>query len=337
MDSMKIVVHAPNWMGDSILAFPAMNTIKKNFPESEIWVVAKEWIKDLFSMGDLFAGTIPIPRQKSFKYLRASARNLRDFHFDLGILLTNSFASALLFTMAKIPQRWGYKKDGRGILLTKGILAKRKENHVHQAHYYLNLLSSLGLEEFPEEFSLPVDQREMARTEAWLESQNVPIKKPLVIINPGAYYGSAKRWPAEKYAELASLLQNRIQAQILIVGSDDDAPLAEAISSRMSQCPLVLTGQTSLPQLASLIRSADLFVTNDSGPMHLANSLKTPLVALFGPTEPARTGPLQQPALVIHKGAPCWPCSYRQCPFDHRCMMAISPEEVFQACRKLLR
>jgi heptosyltransferase-2 len=337
MDSMKIVVHAPNWMGDSILAFPAMNTIKKNFPEAEIWVVVQDWIKDLFSIGGVAVGTIPLSKQKDFKNLRDSAQRLREFHFDLGILFTNSFASAFLFTLARIPQRWGYKKDGRGFLLTRGIPVNLRNNHVHQSRYYLDLLSSLGLKKFPEEFSIPVDQQEMARIEARLESQNIQIKKPLIIINPGAFYGSAKRWPVEKYAELASLLQSRIQAQIMIIGSVDEIPLAEAISSRMSERPHILTGKTSLPQLAALIRFADLFVTNDSGPMHLANSLKTPLVALFGPTDPIRTGPFQQPALVIHKGAPCWPCSYRICPFDHRCMMAISPDEVFQACQKLLR
>jgi heptosyltransferase-2 len=112
--------------------------------------------------------------------------------------------------------------------------------------------------------------------------------------------------------------------------------MAEAISSLMNKSPYVLTGKTSLSELAALLSFADLFVTNDSGPMHMANFLKTPLVALFGPTEPSRTAPFQQPAAVIHKGAPCWPCSYRQCPFDHRCMLSITSEEVFQECQKLL-
>jgi len=334
---MKIVVRAPNWVGDSVLALPAMNTIKKNYPESEVWVAAQDWVKDLFSMGDMFAGTISLPNQKDLKTLQVSARRLRDSCFDLGILFTNSFASAFVFYLARIPQRWGYKKDGRGLLLTKGIPVQSKENRVHQAHYYLDLLSGLGMKEFPEDFLLQVDQEEKIRTEEWLESQNIQIQRPLVIINPGAYYGSAKRWPAEKYAELASLLQSRIQAQVLIIGSSDETSLAEAISSRMNERPHALTGKTSLPRLAALLSFADLFVTNDSGPMHLANFLKIPLVALFGPTEPARTGPCQQPAMVIHKGAPCWPCSYRQCPFDHRCMMDISPGEVLQACQKLLR
>jgi heptosyltransferase-2 len=336
MDFMKIVVRAPNWVGDSVLALPAMNTITRNYPESEVWVAAQDWVKDLFSMGNMFAGTISLPEQKGLKNLHISARRLRPSCFDLGILFTNSFASAFVFYLARIPQRWGYKKDGRGLLLTKGITVQSKKNRVHQAHYYLDLLSGLGMKEFPEEFSLQVDQKEKTLTEEWLESQNIQIQRPLIIINPGAYYGSAKRWPAEKYAELASLLQRKMRAQILIIGSAEETPLAEAIFSRMSEHPHILTGKTNLPRLAALLSFADLLVTNDSGSMHLANFLKIPLVALFGPTEPARTGPYQQPAMVIHKGAPCWPCSYRQCPFDHQCMMDISLEEVLQACQKLL-
>lgn len=333
---MKIVVRAPNWVGDSVLSLPAMNTIIRNYPESDVWVAAQDWVKDLFSMGNMFAGIISLPEQKGLKNLQVSAQRLRDSCFDLGILFTNSFASAFVFHQAKIPQRWGYKKDCRGFLLTKGIPVQSKENRIHQAHYYLDLLSGLGMKEFPEKHPLQVDKKEKTLTEEWLESQNIKIQRPLIIINPGAYYGSAKRWPAEKHAELASLLQRKIRAQVLIIGSAEETPLTEAISSRMSERPHVLTGKTSLPRLAALLSLADLFVTNDSGPMHMANFLKIPLVALFGPTEPARTGPYQQPSMVIHKGAPCWPCSYRQCPFDHNCMMDISPEEVLQACQKLL-
>jgi heptosyltransferase-2 len=336
MGAMKIVVRAPNWLGDSVLALPAMNTLTKSYPGGEIWVAAQKGITDLFAMSNMFAGTIALPKQKNLKDLQNAARIFRQFRFDLGILFTNSFASALAFALAKIPQRWGYKKDGRGFLLTNGIPVLRREARIHQVHYYLDLLSGLGLKEFPEEPYLSVDQREKAETEEWLGSQKIPIRKPLIIINPGAYYGSAKRWPAEKYAELASLLQSRMRAQIIITGSAEETHLAEAISSCVSEGSYILTGKTTLPRLTSLLSLSDLLVTNDSGPMHLANMLKVPLVALFGPTEPARTGPYWKPATVIHKGAPCWPCSYKECPFDHRCMMDISPEEVFQACQKLI-
>lgn len=334
---MKIVVRAPNWVGDSVLALPAVHTIKKNFPQSEIWVAAQEWVEDLFAKVQPIAGTIRLPRQKGWKNIRKAARIIGKSHFDLGILFTNSFASALVFTMAKIPQRWGYKKDGRGMLLTRGIAVNSDNNRVHQVHYYLDLLRNLGLKAFPEENPFSVSQHEKALTEEWLKTQNIQIQRPLILINPGAYYGSAKRWPAEKYAEFIPLLRKRMKAQIMIVGSAEETPLAESILSPISGGSYILTGKTSLSRLASLLSLADLFVTNDSGPMHLANILKVPLVALFGPTEPAKTGPFWQPATVIHKGAPCWPCSYRECPFDHRCMMEISPEDVFQACQERLR
>jgi ADP-heptose:LPS heptosyltransferase len=131
-------------------------------------------------------------------------------------------------------------------------------------------------------------------------------------------------------------LQKKTLAQVLIIGSSDDLSLAESISSRMEKKPFVLAGQTSLSRLASVISFANLFITNDSGPMHLANALKVPVVALFGPTDPNHTGPYQQPSSVIHKGAPCWPCSYRDCPFDHRCMLNITAQEVSLLCQKYL-
>jgi heptosyltransferase-2 len=336
MDSMKIVVRAPNWVGDSILAFPAMTSLKNNFPDAEVWVAAQDWVKDLFSMNDTFAGVLPLAKHGGLKSIRESAKNIRDLRFDLGILFTNSFASALVFFLAKVPQRWGYNKDGRGLLLTKGVSVRPDKDRRHQAHYYLDLLSLLGMNEFPDEYLLPISQEERDRTAAWLAAQNIHKDKPFVILNPGAYYGSAKRWPPDRYAKLASLLQEKNQAQILIVGSEEETQLAETISSLTNKNLHILTGKTSLVQLAGLLSFANLFVTNDSGPMHMANFLKTPLVALFGPTEPIRTGPFQQPAVVVHKGAPCWPCSYRQCPFDHQCMLNISPEEVFQECQKLL-
>jgi heptosyltransferase-2 len=336
MESVKIVVRAPNWIGDSILALPAIRNLKRNFPDAQIWVAALDWVKDLFSGRDLFEGIIPLQKQSGIKAIRESSQKIKEFRFDLSILLTNSFASALLFYLARIPQRWGYRKDGRGFLLTRGVPVQKQESRPHQAHYYLNLLYGLGLEKLTENLSFPLDQNERRLAGEWLKSMNIDPAAPIIIINPGAFYGSAKRWPAGKYAELAVILQKKTAAQFLIIGSSDERPLAEAISSRMDRKPFILTGQTSLSRLASVISFADLFVTNDSGPMHLANALGIPVVALFGPTDPKRTGPFRQPSSVIHKGAPCWPCSYRECPFDHRCMLDISPLEVSLPCLKYL-
>jgi len=333
---MKIVVRAPNWIGDAILSLPAVESLSKNFPPAQIWIAAREWVKDLFISYPSIKGVFPLSNLDSLKGTRSAAKNLKEFDFDTGILLTNSFSSAFLFYLAKIPERWGYVRDGRGILLTRGVTPKGLGEISHQLNYYLELISGLGLKTYPSEINLPLTQEEKARAKEMLLSLNTDLKKPLVVLNPGASYGPAKRWPASRFAELARLFQQRKNAEILIVGSSDESELAESIVSSMTKKPLSLTGKTNLRLLAGLISHAAIFVTNDSGPMHLANALKTPVTAIFGPTDPRVTGPFQEPAVVIKKDVPCWPCSYRECPFDHACMMKIEPEEVFKACQKFL-
>jgi heptosyltransferase-2 len=333
---MKIIVRAPNWIGDSILAMPAAYSLSRNFPQAQIWIAAKEWVKDLFVSHDFIRGIIPLPGEDGLKSLKDSIQKVQRLHFDIGVLLTNSFSSALLFYLGKIPERWGYSTDGRRVLLTRGVVKKKEGNYSHQLNYYLDLISGLGLKTPPPKISLPLTQEEKKKAKEMLLYLNVDLKGPLVILHPGASYGSSKRWHAANYAKLAILLQDRKKAEILITGSEDEAGLVESISSLMTRKPVNLAGKTDLRLLAGLISHADLFIANDSGPMHIANALKVPVIAIFGPTNPSLTGPFQQPAAVIKKDVPCWPCSYRECPFDHRCMISIDPEEVFVACQKFL-
>jgi heptosyltransferase-2 len=333
---MKIVVYVPNWVGDSILALPAIESLHINYPEAEIWIAAQGWVKDIFANIHFIKGIIPLPAQKSFKDLRKTANELRSYNFEAGLLLTNSFVSALLFFMAKIPQRWGYGSDGRQILLTKKIRRQNRPNSHHQVYHYLNLISGLGLKTDPPHLALAVTESEKKKTEEFLDSFGVDLQKLLFILNPGAFYGPAKRWPVEKYIELAKLLQKNYSSEILIIGSAHEVELAEAIDASLEKKPVILAGKTSLRQLVGVLSRAALCVTNDSGPMHMANALKVPTVALFGPTDPEVTAPFQEPSVYIKKDVPCWPCAYRECPFDHRCMLDISSEEVFKACKKLL-
>lgn len=333
---MKIVVRAPNWIGDSILALPCLESLSKNFPAAQIWISAKEWVKDLFISCSFVEGIIPLPDPNNFKGIRNSVKKIKGSHFDIGLLLPNSFSSAFLFYLAKIPQRWGYQSDGRAILLTKGVALKSQENNLHQVYYYLGLIQGLGLQAKPQEIKLPLIQEDRKRAYELLRTLNVDFKKPLIVLHPGAAYGPSKRWPVQRYAELAFLLQERKEASIVIIGSSAEVEEAESISSLLAKKPLNLAGKTDLRLLAGLLSHASLFVSNDSGPMHIANALKTPVVALFGPTIPGQTGPFQQPATVIKKDVPCWPCSYRICPFNHGCMMKIDPEEVYEAGQKFL-
>ena len=334
---MKIVIRAPNWIGDVVLSLPAVESLRQNLLQAEIWIAAKEEVKDLYSSFDFIKGIIPLSGFNNFKNLRDAAKKIKEYHFDIGLLLTNSFSSALLFFLAKIPQRWGYIRDNRGFLLTKGVPFKNQDGPVsHQVNYYLNLISGLGFQTSRPELILPPSPEEKKWVKNELSAAGYDPKKPMVILNPGAYYGPAKRWPASRFAELASMLQKKNAAQIIIVGSAEEAELAESIASSMSEGPINMTGKTTLRQLAELISLADLFITNDSGPMHITNALRIPLIAIFGPTDPRLTGPFHQPATVIKKEVSCWPCSYRNCPFDHRCMTEIRPEEIFTASQDFL-
>jgi len=333
---VKIVVRTPNWIGDTILALPAIENLKKNFPQAQIWMATIERVKDLFTSPDSAEGIISLPNLTELRNLRDFTQKLKEFDFDIGLLLTNSFSSAFLFYLAKIPERWGYQSDGRGILLTKGVPLKEEEDSCHQVNYYLDLISGLGLRTRQLEINLPLYQEEKEAARKKLLSLSLDLSRPLIILSPGAYYGPAKRWPASHFAGLATLFQKRKAAEIIIVGSSDEIELGESVASFMKKKPVIFTGKTTLRELLGLISQAALFVTNDSGPMHMANALKVPVVAIFGPTNPKVTGPFQQPSTIIKKDVACWPCSYRKCPYDHRCMMRIEPEEVFEISQNFL-
>lgn len=337
MIAMKIVIRAPNWIGDSILALPAVEAVKRSSAGAEVWVAATDWVKDLFLLNGTADGVVPLGATKDFRSLKENARSLQTHGFDSGLLLTNSFGSALLFYLAKIPQRCGYATDGRGALLTARIRPEAEDIPRHHLHYYLDLMSKLGFAASSPELRLTVTPTEKEAARSRLLSLGVDLDRPLVILSPGAAYGPAKRWPAERFAQLAARFQKEKGAEILIIGSSAEADIAASIHSAMERKPCVLTGQTTLPQLLDLISQAALFISNDTGPMHLANALRVPVVAIFGPTDPAVTGPFEQPSLVVKQDAPCWPCTYRKCPYDHRCMTSIPVEEVFRAGESLWR
>jgi len=333
---MRIAVRAPNWIGDSILAIPSIRSLKTNFPDSSIAILAKKWVKDVFINLEFVDDIMIIPEKNDLKTLKSAAHNIKKQEFDAGLLLPNSFVSALLFYMAGIPKRWGYKNEGRQIFLTKAVPHKNPRKQIHQVQYYQNLITGLGLKECPPNLHFSVTQQEKDLAADFLRSFEIDLQKKRVILNPGGYYGPAKRWPVSKYRELAKMLQNKFDIHILIIGSKSESRLARLISSGLKKKPIDLSGKTSLRMLSGVISTADLVVSNDTGPMHLSNALGIPVIALFGPTVPAVTRPFHAPYKVIKKKVPCWPCSYRECPYDHTCMLKISPEEVFSECKKIL-
>jgi heptosyltransferase-2 len=169
-----------------------------------------------------------------------------------------------------------------------------------------------------------------------MQAQGVDLNKNIVGVNPGAFYGSAKRWPSDRYAMLLDKLIEEREANVVIFGSPNELAIAQAIQSAMRHRPVILSGKTQLSELIAMIACCDLFVTNDSGPMHLAAALRVPTVAIFGPTDAMATGPMSPNAVVLNKNVECSPCLLRECPIDHRCMTRIAPEEVYQQAFRMM-
>ena len=372
---MKIVVRMPNWLGDAVLALPALRAIISHLSGDEVWVAVTSRSLELFETEPGVTGVLEVPEPFRAADVWRVSQVWRHFKFDLAILLTNSFGSALVAALAKIPERWGYKTDGRSWLLTKGVARKPRvaegegkekgENHFifpeevdfwplrqsaeHQVLYYLRLLQGLGLE-VPAEPEISInmsdDEKEMGRWRLAVFGLD-PLhlraeKRPLIVLNPGASYGPAKRWPAARFGSVAAGLEKSCGAQSIIIGTAEEEKLAmEVVEASMvrgiSQPPVILTGKTTLRELAGILSWANLMITNDTGPMHLANALKVPVMALFGPTDPRVTGPWHQPYLILQKRVICWPCWYRSCPYDHSCLKLISEDEVLSASLCLLQ
>ncbi len=318
------------------MALPVLGSLAASGPDIEVWAAGEPWVGDLLPPGLGVRGALTIGRPKGLKGFRKEAAALKERRFDAGLLLTNSFGTALLLRLAGIPERWGYSRDGRGPLLTRRVRVKETLETRHQRDYYLDLLAPLGFSLSDNGSGLTVTPEESAAAERMLDESGRVRSRPLVILNPGAAYGPAKRWPADRFAALGRLFQSRAGADILIIGSAGERDLADAVAAGLERPALDLVGRTSLRQLVALIGLGRLLVTNDTGPMHVADALGTPILAVFGPTDPAATGPGRARAAVMKVDAPCWPCLYRKCPYDHRCMTGIGPEEAFEAGRRLL-
>ncbi len=334
----KILVRSPNWIGDAVMSLPALLSIKSAFPTAEVSVLAKPWVADIFQgvspLQKIIFYESPGKHQGLTGRLRL-AQKLKEEKFDLTILFPNSFESALIAYLARIPNRAGYKTDGRGLLLTHAVPAPEKKKG-HQVDYYLNLVSYLG---FPILTRLPflkIKPEQAARARAQLESLGIKNMDSLVGLTPGASYGPAKQWPPEKFAELAYSINKRLRAQVIIFGAQNDQQVAQKILSAGPNLGYDLTGQTNLAEAMALIACCRLMVTNDSGLMHVAAALKVPVVAIFGSTDPNHTGPIGEHCRVIKKNLSCSPCFKPRCPNrNEQCLEGISVEEVYGEIAKL--
>jgi heptosyltransferase-2 len=332
---MNIIVRMPNWIGDVVMATPVLKDLRTFFPKACITAMAQKNVCELLqsenNIDELFCFSKPknsfLRREES----SAIIEKIRQGNFDVGILLTNSFSSAWWFWQAGVKRRIGYRGHFRRWLLTDSI--KPSSTSQHQVIEYKKILAPLGIGVSTTKPFLKMDTREIQEAKELLHQIGMKQTK-LIGINPGAAYGSAKCWPKENFRQLAEKILEDTDATIVFFGDSKNANLVREICRGLPSRVIDLSGATSVRQLMSLISLCNLVVTNDSGPMHIASALKVKVLALFGSTDSALTGPYNDEDEVICKKVPCSPCFKRVCPIDFPCMKLISVDEVLKSVKK---
>jgi heptosyltransferase-2 len=319
------VVRAPNWVGDVVLSLPALRDLRRSFPAARLEVLARPWV------GELYGAVPEVDAVIESRGLAADTSALRG-RFDLSVLLPNSFAAALAPWRAGIPERWGYATDARGVLLTRRCRVPAAVRGRSQVYYYRAMLEGLGLSvSGAPDASLACPEVWAVRGQALLGDPG-----PWIGVNAGAFYGTAKRWLPERFAAAAALVARRSGSRVAIVGSAAERPLGDLVAAQIGAGARVLCGETTLADLVGVLKQLRLLLTNDSGPMHLAAALGTPLVAVFGSTDWNETAPVSERARVVREETECAPCRLRECPIDHRCMTRVAVDRVAAAALELV-
>ena len=327
-------------MGDTILSYPTVRQLKILFPKSHLAILVPSYLVDLWKTFPYVDEIIPSQKKGGIESIWEDlnlAQSLKEKDFDLAVILPRSFRSAFHIYLARIPIRIGYRAEGRSVFLTQGIHRSKQILRVHRVYYYQKLLEPLGKVEglpSPQIFLREEDRRWAAQA---LKEMGISDGKVLIGMNPGATYGLAKCWYPDRFGELGRRLSEKWKARILLFGKEEEQPISHEILNYLGARGIDLTGKTGLLQLAALLERCHLLITNDTGTMHVATAVGTPVVALFGSTPPLTTGPWGEGHAVIRKNVPCSPCWKRICPTDHRCMELITVEEVEEVVDNQLR
>lgn len=336
----RLIIRSTNWIGDAIMTTPAMGALRRALPQTEITILSKPWAAAVFENSP-HADRIFIyqsdGRHKGLLGKMRLAKDLRGLAFDAAVLFPNSFEAALLTFWAGIPTRIGYGTDGRTLLLTHPIACRPQIKKIHQTRYYLNLLQQVGVQAENGALEIYLSDSERRQAADRLKGYGKGAGEIMVGINPSATFGPAKQWFADRYARLADRVAALTAGRVLIFGGPADAQLGLRIAKMMQHPVINLAGKTKLREAMALINHCRLFISNDSGLMHVAAALGVPVLAIFGSTDPVATGPWSTAARVVRVSLPCSPCKKPQCPEGHlQCMDQIEVGMVLKVVREML-
>ena len=337
------MVRGANWVGDAVMTIPALRELRRVFPAAHITLFTRSWAKGIFEDADFIDEilTFEVGKSKAADVF-AQVRTIKEKSFDLAVLLPNSFESALVAKLGRIPERFGYAKDGRSVLLTDAVKIPEWKNEKHEVIYYLNLVAEIESKligaktvsfDNPKT-DLRVSETRKSDARKILEANGVDLSRQTIALGVGSTNSRAKRWQAESYAELNDKFQTDLNANVVLVGAENELEVAQEVFDQSNAKPIILTGKTNLAEAVAVLSEVDLLVANDMGLAHIAPATGTKTLVIFGPTNELTTKPIG--AEIIRKNVECAPCMLRDCPIDHRCLTRISATEVFSKAARMI-
>jgi heptosyltransferase II len=338
----RILVRGTNWIGDVVMGLPALEALRANFPGRTIVVLAKPWVAALYESHSCVDEVIPYRKGKKYPgnllEIIKTARLLRTRRFDLAVLFQNAFEAALLAFLGGIRYRVGYNTDARGFLLSHAVVRDPRVLKLHQVEYYLSILRSMGWEAPAKDPVVFVNQKDEEALSRLLAVHGVTSDDFLLGLSPGATYGRAKRWPAERFAAIGNRAAETWGSKVVLIGSEAEKDICRQLGQELRRPFVDLSGMTTLGQAMALIKRCRLFVCNDSGLMHVAAALNVPTLAIFGSTDATATGPRGKHARIVREAVECSPCLEPECRYGHfRCMLSMDPGKVWNELESLWR
>ncbi|MBI5888717.1 MAG: lipopolysaccharide heptosyltransferase II [Deltaproteobacteria bacterium] len=350
----RILVRAPNWIGDAVMCLPAVAALKAAYPDAEITALTRGRAVPVFENNPAIAEVMEYDANGRHKGVTGRLRLRKEIKargFDMAVLFQNAFDAAFVSFISGIPERIGYVRDLRRRFLTRPVAATAEIKKRHQVFYYLNIIKELDAAEAskPPTPVIRLKDEEIRWADEFLRQNGIkkeaeppegaqPLQGALIGAAPGASYGPAKRWPAAGFAEVLRRLSEEYNGVPVIFGGVDDAGACRDAAELIAGRVINLAGRTTLRQCMALLSRLKVFVTNDSGLMHVAAALGVPTVAVFGSTDAALTGPVGRAARVVEKKIECAPCFKRECAYGHyRCLKGVDAADVIKAARSLLK
>lgn len=335
----RILIRGTNWIGDAVITLAAISAVRETYPQARIFVLAKPWVADIYRLCPYVDEVIVYENPGAHHGISGIfrlAKELKAMNFSVAILLQNAIEAAIIARLAGIPIRAGYSTDARGFLLTHAVVRTKAVKKIHQTGYYVEMLRALGCEEGQKGPYLSLADEDRQKAGGLFHDYGVDEDRPIIGMAPGATYGPAKKWFPERFAAVADRLKEEFTAQIIIFGSEGDRGTTAAVQRKAVHPLIDLAGVTDLRTAISLIARCRLFISNDSGLMHVAGGLNVPTIAIFGSTNPLTTSPIGDKNTIIYRGVDCSPCLKETCPTDFRCMDLISTDEVYRAVKRVL-